>query len=150
MSKKHKRYSLIIGAIATVLTLRLELDYSGIASEGLTLSSIVLAIYVAAMMGLIGSRLADRLAATVTPDGEHTQLWVLREYFKNALIFASITIVVSSIVLLYPDMDYEQMTEIQQSCYKLLSIVGIVSYALNLFYMGITLVFMLNRQIWNE
>lgn len=150
MSRKHKRNSLFIVAIATVLTLWLELDYGGIASEGLTLSSIVLAIYVAAMMGLIGSRLAERLAKTVTPDGEHTQLWLLREYFKNALIVASITIVVSSIVLLYPDMNYEQMSDIQQCCYKLLSVVGIVSYALNLFYMGITLAFMLNRQIWNE
>ena len=79
MSKKDKWLAFTLSLLVFVTSLVLEFDYANIASEGLTLSSIVLAVYVAAMMGLIGSKLGDKLANTPTADGEHTQLWILRK-----------------------------------------------------------------------
>ena len=56
------------------------------ASEGISLTSIVLAVYVAAMMGLIGAKLGEKLAKMPSRNPEYTQLWVLRKYFSNAVI----------------------------------------------------------------
>lgn len=149
MGKKHKRLAFLISTVVTVVSLAFKFDYKNIASEGLTLSSIVLAIYVAAMMGLAGSKLGEKLATAPAADGEHTQLWIMRAYFEKALIYAGITIILSSIALLLPDMDYETARNLSICLHRLFSAVGLVVYALNLFYMGIILVFMLNRQIWN-
>ena len=72
MYKRDKIFVAIFGAISAGIAFSVNVDYSRIASEGLTLSSIVLAVYVAAMMGLIGSKLGEKMSSTVTSDGEHT------------------------------------------------------------------------------
>lgn len=106
-----------------------------------------LAVYVSAMMGMIGSRLGETMAKTTAPDGEHTQLWILRFYFKKALIYAIATIVVSSVVLLMPELDREISSQMKIVFYHMFSAIGLGIYAVNLFFMGITLQFILNRQI---
>lgn len=149
MYKRDKIFVAIFGAISAGIAFSVNVDYSRIASEGLTLSSIVLAVYVAAMMGLIGSKLGEKMSSTVTSDGEHTQLWVFMEYVRNALFFAISTIIISSIVLLIPTIDPETATLTELITYRFVSAIGLSCYSVNLLFMGLVLKFMLNRQIWD-
>lgn len=149
MSKKDKWLAFALGLLVFATSFVLEFDYVNIASEGLTLSSIVIAVYVAAMMGLIGSKLGENLANTPAPGGEYTQLWILRAYFKNALFFAVATIVLSSLALLIPTIDPNTASKAIILINRGASAFSLAVYAVNLFFMGTTLKFMLNRQIWN-
>ena len=149
MSKKDKWLAFTLGLLVFVTSFALDFDYANIASEGLTLSSIVLAVYVAAMIGLIGSRLGEKLANTPALGGECTQLWILRAYFKNALFFAVATIVFSSLALLIPTIDPDTANKAIILIRRGASAFSLAVYAVNLFFMGVTLKFMLNRQIWN-
>ena len=149
MSKKDKWLAFLLAVLVAVIAFVFELDYADIASEGLTLSSIVLAVYVAAMMGLIGSKLGEKLASTPTTNGEYTQLWILRAYFKNALIFSVATIVLSRLALLVPQLDPTNASRVLIVTYRVVSALSLAVYTANLFYVCVTLKFMLNRQIWN-
>lgn len=142
-------FCIVAAMIVGVLAFFLEIDYAKIASEGLTLSSIVLAVYVAAIAGLINTDLAKKMAQTLSsPKSEYTQLGQLTTYFKYASGYAIATIIISSIVLLLPGLQIEDV--IANSIMRILSILGLVLYTLNLLFLGMILRFMLNRQIWNE
>lgn len=149
MSRIHKVLVVALAVIIAVLSFLFGFDYGKIASEGLTLSSIVLAVYVAATMGLINTDLAKKLATTPSSqNAEHTQLGQLTIYFKHASLYAIATIVISSIVLLLPEIDPKNT--IMCLVYQVVSMVGLVVYALNLMFMGLIIRFMLNRQIWDQ
>lgn len=146
MEKKHKILLWLIAVVVTACSYLFRLDYRNIASEGLSLTSIVLAVYVAAMMGLIGAKLGEKLAKLPAKNPEYTQLWVLRKYFSNAVIVSVLTIVASSIILLLP----ERPECIPMSnAYLLVSSLSLAIYAVNLVFMGFIMKFMLNRQIWD-
>ena len=149
MRKIDKVWCVLLTVVVSIVGYFLEIDYSKIASEGLTLSSIVLAVYVSAMIGLINTDLAKKMANTLAaPKSEFTQLGQLTIYFKRASGYAVATIVISSIFLLIPKM--EASIAVFDVCLRVLSVLGLVVYALNLMFMGLILRFMLNRQIWNE
>ena len=145
MEKMHK---LLLGFTAVAVascSYLLQLDYRSLASEGISLSSIVLAVYVAAMMGLIGAKLGQKLATSPSKDPEYTQLWVLRGYFRDATILAMLTIVASSVILLLP----EKIPAEFACAYRLFSSVSMALCAVNLVFMGFIMMFILNRQIWD-
>ena len=149
MRKIDKVWCVLLIVVVSVVGYFMDIDYSKIASEGLTLSSIVLAVYVSAMIGLINTDLAKKMAKTLSaPKSEFTQLGQLTVYFKRASAYAVATIVISSIFLLIPEM--EESSAVLDACLRLISVLGLVVYALNLMFMGLILRFMLNRQIWNE
>lgn len=147
MRKGDKRAAAILAMLTMVVSWLTHLDYNAIASEGLTLSSIVLAVYVAAILGLINTNLAKKMAATQThAKNEFTQLGQLVIYFKYASSFAIATIVISSITLLIPTEVNERAFQVVFQC---LSSIGFAVYSLNLFFLSIILRFMLNRQLWD-
>lgn len=148
MEKKDKWLAFGVTVVVFFCAILFQLDYRAIASEGMTLSSIVLAVYVATMMGLVGSKLGEKLAETPSQNPEFTQLWVLRTYFSNAIFFAVLTIILSSVVLLLPEVN-EEMAAYYFAGYRYFSALSLAVYAVNLVFMGFTLKFMLNRQIWN-
>lgn len=148
MRKIDRLWCTLLAVILGVLGYSLEIDYSKIASEGLTLSSIVLAVYVAAIIGLINTDLAKKMAKTLSaPKSEFTQLGQLTVYFRQASAYAIATIVISSIFLLIPELEVRNI--VFDTCMRVLSILGLIVYALNLLFLGLILRFMLNRQIWN-
>lgn len=146
MEKKHKALLWGIAALVAVCSYIFQLDYRNIASEGISLTSIVLAVYVAAMMGLIGAKLGEKLAKMPSKNPEYTQLWVLRKYFSNAIIASVLTIIASSLILLLPE---RRECEPMSNAYLLASSLSLAVYAVNLVYMGFIMKFMLNRQIWD-
>lgn len=150
MRKIDKFLVFLIAAAVGLLALVFKIDYAEIASEGLTLSSIVLAVYVAAIIGLINTDLAKKMATTLSaPRSEYTQLGQLTIYFRHASAYAIATIVISSIVLLIPQSVLEEGILAVEIVCRILSVVGLMVYALNLMFLGLILKFMLNRQIWN-
>lgn len=150
MRKSDKILGFILATVVGILTFLLKIDYTEIASEGLTLASIVLAVYVAAIVGLINTDLAKKMASTLSaPKSEHTQLGQLTTYFRHASAYAIATIIISSVSLLVPSPDPDVESQIIEIINEVLSITGMMVYALNLMFLGLILKFMLNRQIWN-
>lgn len=149
MEKWDRVFAFIVGVLVTGCGIYFKWDYSQIADSGLTLSSIVLAVYVAAIVGLINSDLTKKMQKTVAlPQKDRTQLGVLTLYFKIAVACSVGTILVSSLILLIPA---PKSTELLFSYgWSALSICGLVLYAENLTFLVIIIRFMLNRQIWNE
>lgn len=146
MEKKHKVLLWCIASAVAACSYIFQLDYRNIASEGMSLTSIVLAVYVAAMMGLIGAKLGEKLAKMPSRDPEYTQLWVLRRYFSNAVIASVLTIIASSLILLLPE---RRACDPMSNLYRLAPSLSLAVYAVNLVYMGFIMKFMLNRQIWD-
>lgn len=146
MERTHKVLLWCTAVVVAICSYIFRFDYRDIASEGMTLSSIVLAVYVAAMMGLIGAKLGEKLAKLPSKNPEYTQLWVLRAYFQNAVIFAVLTIVASSIILLMPE---SAKVESVNCAFQIVSSLSLAVYAVNLVFMGFIMKFMLNRQIWD-
>ena len=146
MEKRHKAFLWGIATLVAVCSYIFQLDYRNIASEGISLTSIVLAVYVAAMMGLIGAKLGEKLAKMPSKNPEYTQLWVLRRYFSNAVIASVVTIIASSLILLLPE---RSECEPMSNAYLLASSLSLAVYAVNLVHMGFIMKFMLNRQIWD-
>ena len=150
MRKSDKTAAVILATLTIVISWLTHIDYNIIASEGLTLSSIVLAVYVAAILGLINTNLAKKMAATQAhAKSEFTQLGQLVIYFKYASAYAIATIVISSITLLIPADPAEASKRIFQIIIQCFSSIGFTVYALNLFFLAVILRFMLNRQLWN-
>ena len=146
MEKRHKALLGCISTAVAILSYTLQLDYGNVASEGMSLSAIVLAVYVAAMMGLIGSKLGDKLAKLPSNNPEYTQLWVLRRYFCNAIVIAVLTIISSSVILLFPEIPENEPMSVT---YLVISSLSLAIYSVNLVFMGFIMKFMLNRQIWD-
>ena len=151
MRKIDKLLCIIIAVVVGVATFFLKVDYSKIAAEGLTLSSIVLAVYVAAIIGLINTDLAKKMATTLSaPKSEYTQLGQLTAYFKHASAYAIATIIISSLILLVPEQQPDTPNPVIDILNQVLSVSGMMVYALNLLFLGLILRFMLHRQIWNK
>ena len=149
MEKRDRILALAVGVIVGVCGYRFNLDYSRIANHGLTLCSIVLAVYIAAIVGLINSDLAKKMKKTVaTKQSDKTQLGVLTTYFKHASACSVGTIIVSSVILLVDTSAV--LGQIALYAWSVLSLLGLVLYAENLVFLTMILRFMLNRQIWND
>ena len=150
MEKRDRTIAFLFGVAVACCAVIFKLDYLRIAESGLTLSSIVLAVYIAAIIGLINSDLAKKMHKT--PDAkqkDRTQLGVLTRYFKLASLCSIATIVISSIMLLIPPAILT--FPIVVSCvWPAVSTIGIVVYAENLVFLAMIIRFMLNRQIWNN
>lgn len=149
MEKKDIIISAMAGVLAIYCGVKFQWNYADIAEHGLTLSSIVLAVYVAAITGLINSDLAKKMQKSIaTWQKDKTQLGVLTQYFKIAVFYSIATIFVSSLILL---VKAPNPTEVVLSyAWSILSLCGLVFYIENLVLLAMIIRFMLNRQIWNN
>lgn len=149
MERRDSILTIAIGIVAAACGYIFNLDYLRIAESGLTLSSIVLAVYIAAVVGLINSELSKKMKKTVAASrNDKSQLGVLVSYFKIAIFFSISTILASSLILLLSPPNNEACT-MTLFLWTLLSVAGLVFYIENLTFLIIILRFMLNRQIWD-
>lgn len=122
-----------------------KLDYGWLASDSLTVISIVLGIYIASIGGLMGSHLSEKMKSV--PDSHQpfrSQLGRLVNYFKWAVFDSILTIVLTSGFLLLP------CTDPLPVWYYPLSAVCIAAFASNFVFAVIVFLFILNRQIWDS
>lgn len=149
MEKKDFVISVIAGVLAIYCGIKFQWNYADIAESGLTLSSIVLAVYVAAITGLINSDLAKKMQKSIAArQKDKTQLGVLTRYFKIATSYSIATIFVSSLILLVKEPESTEVVLFY--AWSILSLCGLVFYIENLVLLAMVIRFMLNRQIWNN
>lgn len=149
MYKKHKVILTLIMICCGILSYTFKMDYSIIASEGITVVSIVLAIYMTSFSGLVSSDLAKKMQRK--EDNilyGKSQLGVLKGYLNHAVAIGIVNIVISCVSLLLK----EKMTECvnKNIVYYIVSSIGIGTLAANLFLMFLLFRFMVNRQLWNR
>lgn len=149
MEKRDKVIVGVVGIIVVLLSFLFDLQYSSIAESGLTLASIVLAVYLAAIVGLINSDLARGMAKkeSVKCSGK-SELGVLSTYFKYAIACATITIALSTMALLTPIAGCA--TGVVSYCFRAFYSVAICFYTENLVFLCLLVRFILNRQLWNQ
>ena len=152
MEKKDKFKLIGIIALTILVNYFFDLDFAVLAESGLTMSSIVLAVYIAAIVGLINTELAKKMSTTVAQSGDKTQLGVLVKYFKYATTCAIITLILSSVIVFMSQKECNYLVKVvcDVDIYKIVSCVGLIAYVGNIFFLITVIKFMLNRQIWNE
>lgn len=149
MYKKHKIMLGIIVICCGILSYTFKVEYAIIASDGITVVSIVLAIYMTSFSGLVSSDLAKKMQRKEDKilNGK-SQLGVLKGYLNAAVGIGIINIVVSCISLILKDKMIETVNK--NTAYYIVSAIGIGTLAANLFLMFLLFRFMVNRQLWDK
>lgn len=149
MYKKHKVILALITICFGIMSYVFKVKYSIIASDGITVISIILAIYMTSFSGLVSSDLAKRMQRKEDKilNGK-SQLGVLKSYLNAAVGIGIINIIVACISLILDD----KMSEIvnKNVAYYIVSAVGTGTLAANIFLMYLLFRFMVNRQLWDK
>ena len=142
MYKEHKVIVIIFSVIVIALELILKLDYYEIADHSISVMSIALGIYIAALTGLLGSKSMSALKNT--PDLRvpgKDKLGVLLSYFKQAMFCGLMTIILSYVSIFA---NSEKWFEAYPDVILLISIAGFILLALNFLYMWLLFSFVIN------
>lgn len=149
MERKDKVVAILSATLSGAAGYFFSLDYGKLAESGITLASIVLAVYMAAIVGLINTELAKKMQSSLAgKNKDMTQLGMLTNYFRKASLIAITTVVVSSLVIIIPSSG--NPTCIEQGFMSFLSISGLIVFTENIVFLWMIIRFMLNRQIWNR
>lgn len=139
MYKRHKRQILLCIIVTTAVAFMFDWSFEPIAEIAVTVASIAMGVYIAAVSALLGSQYAKELKATTDKEQPNkTLLGVLAGYFRYAGISCILLIVVSSLFLIASNISFSPM---------LLKVGGAVSYALfssNILLLWIILLFLVN------
>lgn len=149
MYKRHRVIFFVLMFLLVLLSLGLHIDYAEIASDGITVVSIVLAIYMTSFSGLISSELADKMQRK--EDSElrgKSQLGVLRNYLNAAVCIGIINIVVACASLILAS-KVENVVN-RGLWYDIISACGTATLGGNIYLMFLLFRFMVNRQLWNK
>lgn len=149
MYKKHSVILTLLMFIFGAISYLFSIDYADIASDGIVVVSIILAIYMTSFSGLVSSDLAEKMQQK--QDSELTgksQLGVLRSYLNHAVFIGIINIIISCVVLILASK--MKMIENKGDVYYIISACGCATLAGNIFLMFLLYLFMVNRQLWNK
>jgi len=149
MYKRHRVGLMLVIIILGLVSFCFKVDYAVIASDGITVVSIILAIYMTSFSGLVSSELAKKMQRK--EDAELTgksQLGVLKNYLNAAVCIGIVNIVIACITLIV----FSKMElVIDKGCmYYLLSSCGSATLCGNIYLMFLLFRFMVNRQLWNK
>lgn len=147
MYKRHKRLAWTLIITVFGLSMLLRLHYSSIAEISITVMSIALAVYISVSTSLLGSPYSRTLKKM--PDKENSDksmLGVLAEYLKTAAICSILTISLSTLYILKPDMlSFGNVLDVRVYYLftKTLSAVACAIFALNVFLMSLIMSFLI-------
>lgn len=137
---------MIVIIFICILTYFFRIDYCKIASEGITVVSIVLAIYMTSFSNLLSSELADKMKKTQDKQiWEKSQMGVLRGYLNIAVGIGIINIILGIITLMLENNIDSQYIVF----YECISSFGFGTLGANIYMMYLLYKFMVNRQMWN-
>ena len=140
---------LLITLLCFSISFIFKVDYSIIASDGITIISIILAIYMTSFSSLVSSKLADKMSKAQDKQLHgKSELGVLKGYLNVAVKFGIVNIIIGCILLLMKNKLNANIAK--NIVYNILSAVGISSLADNIFLMYLLFTFMINRQLWNK
>lgn len=101
MYTRHKAEGIALFIVATVLSYSASVSYEDLANAAITVVSISVAVYIAAMSALLGSPYANHLKAVVDKKIKgKSQLGVLATYLRAAGLCGTITIIISCLYLI--------------------------------------------------
>lgn len=149
MYKKHRVFLALIIILCGAVSFAYKVDYAEIASEAITVVSIVLAIYMTSFSGLVSSELAKTMQRKEDKilTGK-SQLGVLRSYLNVAVVTGILNIIVACISLIISS---KMETTIEKGIlYYIVSASGCSTLGANIFLMLLLYRFMVNRQLWNK
>lgn len=96
LDKEHKTYLIICFLLITVIAYILNWNFEKMADTAITLVSIAVGVYIAAVSALLGSPYANELKQeTDKKKTGNTLLGTLQDYFRCAGKFGVVTIIVS-------------------------------------------------------
>lgn len=149
MYKKHRVMLVLVMLILGVISYWFSVDYADIASDGITVVSIVLAIYMTSFSGLVSSDLAKKMQRKEDSElAGKSQLGVLRSYLNNAVFIGIINIIISCVALILASK--MELVENKGAVYYIVSACGCATLAGNIYLMFLLFRFMVNRQLWNK
>lgn len=146
MYKKHKFFLSVIAIFIFILSYILQINYVMIASESITIVSIVLAIYMTSFSNLVSSNLANimKKKEDIHIKGK-SQLGVLKTYLNMAIGIGINNIVIACCVLIFDDKF--NWSVISPKLYYIISSVGFSMLGIDIFFMVLLYRFMVNRQL---
>lgn len=149
MYKKHRVIWTLIMFLFGVISFLFCVDYADIASDGITVVSIILAIYMTSFSSLVSSELAKKMQRK--EDSEligKSQLGVLRSYLNAAVCIGIINIIISCVALILSSK--MELVVNKGVAYYIVSACGCATLAGNIYLMFLLFRFMVNRQLWNK
>lgn len=149
MYKRHRVILALVMILFGAISFGFSVDYADIASDGITVVSIILAIYMTSFSGLVSSELAKKMQRK--QDSELTgksQLGVLRSYLNVAVYVGIVNIIISCIALILKSK--MELIADKGVAYYFVSACGCATLMANIYLMFLLFRFMVNRQLWNK
>lgn len=139
MYKRHKRQILLCVIVTTATAFMFDWSFEPIADLAVTVASIAMGVYIAAVSALLGSQYAKEMKETTDKEQPNkTLLGILASYFRYAGISCILLIVVSCLFLIPSNINFSPM---------LLKVGGAASYGLfssNILLIWLILLFLVN------
>lgn len=139
MYKRHKQSTGLCLLTVSVAAFVFEWEYHAIAEMAVTVASIAMGVYIAAVSSLLGSEYAKDLKGKTDPEHKNkTMLGVLADYFRWASVSCMLLIVVSCLFLIPSNIKFLPL---------LLKLGGSLSYGLfaaNILLIWYVLTFLIN------
>lgn len=144
MYKKHIFIMTILFVCVWVISFCLDLEYSKISSDAITISSISTAIYTALTSALMNSELKSKMMNKDKIITWKTQLGVLAYYLKLGVTWSIINIIISCVV------ELSCKKFLNSIILRLIEALGMATLAIVLMFTWIMCTFIINRQLWDE
>lgn len=136
MYKKHKTIAFILFITVSIIACFSKITYDNVAEIVLTVISIILGFYIAALSSLFGNRILSEMGKVQDSKIKHkTQLGVLLSYYRFSIIISVITILLSLVLMMIIKSSREMI------CEEFISILG--SLIIGLTFTSIYLMFKL-------
>lgn len=139
MYKRHKKSTTLCFLLISIIAFVFEWEYSAVAEMAVTIASIAMGVYIAAVSSLLGSQYAKDLKSKTDPEySNKTLLGVLADYFRYAGISCILLIIVSCLFLIPSNIHFPPI---------FLSLGGSISYGLfvvNIILTWYILIFLIN------
>ena len=149
MYKKHRVMLVLVILLFGAISYLFSVDYADIASDGITVVSIILAIYMTSFSGLVSSDLAKKMQRKEDSElAGKSQLGVLRSYLNAAVCIGIINIIISCVATILASK--MELVVNKGVVYYILSACGCATLAGNIYLMFLFFRFMVNRQLWNK
>lgn len=149
MYKKHRVMLVLVILLFGAISYLFSVDYADIASDGITVVSIILAIYMTSFSGLVSSDLAKKMQRKEDSElAGKSQLGVLRSYLNAAVCIGIINIIISCVATILASK--MELVVNKGVVYYILPACGCATLAGNIYLMFLLFRFMVNRQLWNK
>lgn len=138
MYRRHKIQLTLCWIVVSIVAFIYNWDFSDMADTAITIASIAIGVYIAAVSALLGSKYTEKLSKHTDPEiKSKTFLGVLAHYFRYAGTSCMALIIFSCIYCLPTE-------KIAPLPYRFVSSLTYGLFAINLLFMWLILIFLVN------